>query len=106
MKTLSVTETREQLSSVIQSVQDDDVVIQNRGRSKAVIIPFSDYELLREAREKERVKTAVEALKQLASQVSANFTDMTDDEVTALSDQVVRESIESLEAQGKITFAS
>ncbi len=105
MKTLSITETREQLSTVIQSVKNDDVVIQNRGRSKAVIIPFSDYELLREAREKERVKKAVEELRQLASEVSANFSDMTDEEIDEISKEVVRESIAALEAKGKITFS-
>lgn len=105
MKTLSITQTREQLSTVIQSVRRDDVIIQNRGRSKAVIIPFTDYELLREAREKKRISEAVAELKQLAQEISARAKHLSEEEAYQIADEVTRESIEALEKKGKIKFA-
>lgn len=50
IKTVSVSETRQQLSAFLNWVKENrqDVVIQNRGQAEAVIIPYDDYALLQE----------------------------------------------------------
>lgn len=106
MKTVSVSEAREQLSSIINwaTTNQDDVVIQNRGDAKAVLIPYPDYELLKAARENQRKADAIAELKAIAQEVRNRNASMTTDEVEQLADEVSREAVQSLIDKGKVTF--
>ena len=85
MRTASVSETRQQLSSFLNWIKGNrkDVVIENRGQAEAVIIPFADYDLLQEARERRRRQQAVAALKQIALEVSGRNEAMSEAEMEA-----------------------
>ncbi len=98
IKTVSVSETRQQLSSFLNWIRDNqnDVVIQNRGQAEAVIIPYEDYALLQDAREQRRRQMALDELRQIALAVSANNEQMTAVEADELADEIVREAIENL----------
>ncbi len=106
MKTASVSETRQQLSSFLNLVkgQQEDVVIQNRGRAEAVLIPYADYELLQAARTKRRRQQALEELRQIALEINERNKDMPQEEVERLADEIADEVIENLVKKGKVTF--
>ena len=106
MKSASISETRQQLSALLNRVKKsrEDVVIQNRGQAEAVIIPYADYALLQEAREKRRRQEAIAELYQIARDIEAQNEPLTDEEAAALADEVAKEAVESLKAQGKVIF--
>ena len=106
MKTVSVSEAREQFSSFIKWAEQnqDDVVIQNRGKSRAVIIPYVDYRLLQSAREQQRKQEAIEELKQIAQEVRSRNQKISPNEADCIADEVTREAIDNLVIQGKVDF--
>lgn len=106
MKAASISETRQQLSALLNRVKKsrEDIVIQNRGQAEAVIIPYGDYTLLQEAREKRRRQQAIAELQQIARDIEAQNEPLTDEETEALADEVTKEAVENLKAQGKVTF--
>ena len=106
MKTASVSETRQKLSSFLNWIKNsqNDVVIQNRGQAEAVIIPFTDYDLLQEARERRRRKQAVDELRQIAQEVSAGNNRMTQDEAQDIADAITDEAINNLVNKGQVIF--
>lgn len=98
IKTVSVSETRQQLSAFLNWVKENrqDLVIQNRGQAEAVIIPYDDYALLQEARERQRRQAALDELQQIAQAVQARNTHMRAEEADEAADEIVREAIENL----------
>ncbi|WP_420645039.1 type II toxin-antitoxin system Phd/YefM family antitoxin [Candidatus Leptofilum sp.] len=106
MKTVSISEARNQLSAFIKrATQDkDDVVIQNRGRPEAVIIPYTDYEILQEARENERRKKAIQALQQIAEEVGSRNRSLSEQETEKLADEITREAVDRLVQKGNVRF--
>lgn len=105
-KTVSVSEAREQLSAFIRWAKEnrDDVIIQNRGRSEAVIISYQDYELLQQARGQEQRQAALSMLQELAQTVRTRNEELDDDEAERLSDELTREAVRSLADKGKVKF--
>jgi prevent-host-death family protein len=106
MTTASISETRQQLSVFLNQVKRnrEDVIIQNRGEAEAVIIPFTDYDLLQEARERRRRQQVIAELKQIAQEVGARNQEMTTAEAAEISDEISREAINNLINQGKVVF--
>lgn len=106
MKTISISDGRKQFSSVINWAEQnqDDVIVQSRGQSKAVIIPFADYELLQQARERARKRKAIEELKAIAQRVRAANPDMTAEQADQIGEEVTREAIENLVNKGEVVF--
>lgn len=106
MRAVSVSEAREQFSSFINwtAQNQDDVVIQSRGQAKAVLIPYVDYGLLQIAREQQRKKEALEELKQIAQEVRSRNQTITPSEAEQIADEVTREAIAGLMAQGNVVF--
>jgi prevent-host-death family protein len=105
MKKVSISEAREQFSAVVKLAKQgkDDVVIQNRGQPEAVIISYSDYEMLLQARENERVKKAIQALQQIADEVG-DSTQMTKQEADRLADEITREAVDNMVEKGIVSF--
>ena len=106
MKTISISDGRKQFSSVINWTEQnqDDVIVQSRGQSKAVIIPFVDYELLQKARERARKKKAIEELKAIAHRVRAANPAMTAEKADQIGKEVTREAVENLVRKGEVVF--
>ncbi len=106
MKTASVTETRQNLSSFLAWIKrnQNDVVIQNRGHAEVVMIPIDDYALLQEARERRRRAQAVQELKKIAQEIGARNEEMSEDQALETADQISREAIDNLVRKGKVTF--
>ena len=106
MKNISISEAREQFSAVVKLAKQgkQDVVIENRGRPEAVIIPYSDYEVLQQARENERRKKAIQALQRIADEVGSRNKDMSEEEANGLADEITREAIDSMVKKGTVRF--
>jgi prevent-host-death family protein len=106
MKTLSISEAREQFSAVVKLAKQgkDDVVIENRGRPEAVIISYSDYGVLQQAREDERVKMEIQALQRIADEVGSRNKDMSEEEADKLANEITREAIENMVNKGTVSF--
>ena len=106
MKTISVSDGRKQFSSVINWAEQnqDDVIVQSRGQSKVVIIPFVDYALLQEARERTRKREAIEELRAIAQRIRVANPDITANEADRIGKDVTREAIENLVKKGEVIF--
>jgi prevent-host-death family protein len=106
MKTVSISEAREQFSAVVKLAKQgkEDVVIENRGRPEAVIISFSDYEVLQQARENERVRKAIQALQQIADEVGSRNKAMPEEEADKLADEITREAIGNMVKKETVRF--
>jgi prevent-host-death family protein len=106
MKTVSISEAREQFSAVVKLAQQgkEDVVIENRGRPEAVIISYSDYEVLQQARENERRKKAIQALQRIADEVGSRNKDMSEEEADRVADEITREAIDNMVKKGTVSF--
>lgn len=106
MKTASVSETRQNLSPLLNWIKETnkDVVIQNRGEAEAVIIPISDYELLREARENRRRREAIAELMIIAAEVGKQNEGLSATETAVIADEITREALGNLITQGKVKF--
>lgn len=83
MKTVSATEAKNRLAALVGEVArgNEDVVIENHGQPRAVLISFELYTELLEAREQQRRRAAMDALWQLADELKAQSWDL-DEEAT------------------------
>ena len=67
-KTISVSEAKNKLSAMLKwAVENqDEVIVESRGRPKAVILPYTEYEMFQQLREREQRQTALQRLQKLA----------------------------------------
>ncbi|MEM7539443.1 MAG: hypothetical protein AAF639_45220 [Chloroflexota bacterium] len=92
----------------------EDVILQNNGKSQVVLIPFTDYELLLEARkiQKERAEKErkalfyLEQLRLAAEENSKVNQDLSDEEVDELVEEITSEAIGSLVERGAVRFVN
>lgn len=100
MKTASISQTRQNLSNFLTLVKDNqqDIIIQNRGEAEAVMIPFADYGLLQEARERKRRQQAIAELRQIAQMVGERNASLSTEDAQKIADEITREAIHNLTA--------
>ncbi|MDA0242422.1 MAG: type II toxin-antitoxin system Phd/YefM family antitoxin [Chloroflexi bacterium] len=100
MKTASISQTRQNLSNFLNLVKDNqqDIIIQNRGEAEAVMIPFADYALLQEARERKRRQQAIAELRQIAQMVGERNASLSTEDAQKIADEITREAIHNLTA--------
>ena len=105
-KTVSVSEAKNQLSAVMDWAVDngDEVVIESRGKPKVAILSYGAYQEFLALREQARRREAFRQLEELAEQMSARNADLSAEEVEQLADEITRETLERMEAEGKIKF--
>jgi len=105
-RTVSATEAKVRLGSIIDWAvnHEDDVIIEMRGRPKAVILRFEEYERVQQLREMARRQKALERLEALAERVGARNQDLTQEEADELADRFSREVIEEMIDEGKVRY--
>ena len=105
-KAVSTTEAKNKLTALIAWVRDnqDEVIVESHGEPRAVIMSFDAYEKLQGLREQQRRREALDKLRQLKAEVSSRNQDLTEAQVYELADQISREAINNLAAQGEIRF--
>ena len=105
-KTVSATEAKNRLGAIIGWVlqNKDEVIVESRGEPKVVVVPFSEYERLKEIREQVRRQEALAKLEKLREKVRARNQDLSGEEADALADRFSREIIEDMAKEDKIKF--
>jgi len=106
-KTVSATEAKNNLGAVIEwAVQnkDDVVVVKSRGEPKVVVMSFAEYEKVKEVKEKERRREALETLRAIREKQLERNRDLTEEEADALADRFSHELVDDLAKEGKVRF--
>ena len=105
-RTISVSEAKNKLSAMMDwAIQNQDgVVVESRGRPKAVILPYAEYEAYLSMRENERRRAALQRMEELAAIVQEKNQDMTPERAEQLADEISRETIERMVEEGKVSF--
>lgn len=105
-KIVSASEAKNKLGAIVGWVLEhrEEVIIENRGEPTVVMIPFDEYEKLKELKEQARRKEVLAQLESLREQVSARNQDLSEEQALLLSDRLVREVIDEMVEDGKITF--
>jgi prevent-host-death family protein len=105
-KTVSTREAKDRLSALIGWAREhaDEVIVESRGRPAAVLMPFAEYEKVQALREKQRREAALETLRRLQAEVSAQNRDLTEEQIEELADRATRDAIQALIEKGKLRF--
>jgi prevent-host-death family protein len=99
-KTISASELKNSLGTVLREVRKDDetVVIEQRGVPAAAIISIEDLQVLREAKEEKRKQRLLEGMRQLSERLEKRQQGMSPEEadrlVEELSDAVMDAVVE------------
>jgi prevent-host-death family protein len=105
-KTVTAKDAQNNFGSLTRWVLENQgrLVVENRGKPAVVIISPQEDKENRRMREMQRRREALERLRQLRARVRAQNEDLTEEQADRLADELVRESIESLEKKGKIRY--
>ena len=105
-KTVSVSEAKNKLSAMLRwAVENqDEVVVESHGQPRAVIVPYAEYEMFKQLREREQRKAILERLQKLAEANQALNQDLSAEEAEDLAEEVTRETIDRMETEGKVSF--
>ena len=104
-KTVSATEAKIHLGAMIEwaVTHRDGVIIESRGRPRAVLLDFGEYQSLQEAKEVTRRQDAWKRLEALAERVSARNRDLDEARAQDIADRFVRETVEEISPKGSGT---
>ncbi len=105
-KTVSVSEAKNRLSAMMKwAVENsDEVIVESRGKPKAVIMPFGEYQQLVTLREKALKEEAINKLETIAKRIQEKNTDLTKKEAEQISDDISQETNKRMESEGKVKF--
>lgn len=106
-KAVSTTEAKNKLTALIAWVRanQDEVIVESHGEPRAVIMSYEAYEKLQVLREQQRRREALDTLRQLRAEVRARNQDIdTEEQALAIADRLVREVVDDMVTEGKITF--
>src|SRR5438105_534720 len=106
-KAVSASEAKNRLGAVVNWVleNEDEVIVENHGEPKVVIMSFAEYQKVKKFKEQERRKEALERLERVRERVRERNQDIkTEEQATQIADQFSREIINSLVEKGKVKF--
>jgi len=105
-KTVSATEAKAKLSDLMKWAvkTGDSVVIQSRGYPQVVIVPFTEYQKLRKAKEDIRRTQVIAQLQEIAREMQTANLDLSAKEAETIAEEISRAAIEQLEAKGQVSF--
>ena len=104
-KTVSATEAKVHLGTLLEwTTTRDEVIIESRGRPRAVLISVAQYEELQRLQEDARRREALARLDALADSLQAKSSDLSEDDAVRLADRGVRDAIEAMAARGTLRF--
>jgi len=105
-KTVSSTEAKVNLGSIMDwAVENqDNVVVESRGKPRVVIVPFEAFEEYKRFREQARREAAFKRLAEIAQEVQAKNEDLSPEAADELAEEITREAVNHLVAKGKVTF--
>ena len=107
-RTVTATEAKARLGELMRRAVDsgDSIIVESRGKPQIALVPYVEYEELQKLKQRARREEAMRQLRELAREVQAQNQDLSEDEAASLADELTREAIDSLAAQGKVRFES
>lgn len=105
-KRVSASEAKTRFGEMLAWAQDnqDDIIVESRGRPHAVIISFQEYQRILDLREKARREDALARLERLRQRVSVRNRDLSEGEAGSIADDLSREAIERMIQKGTISY--
>ena len=105
-KTVSVSEAKAKLSAMMEwtVTNQDEVIIENRGKPTAVLLPFSKYKEYRQTQKQAAREELLARLQRIAVEVQQKNLDLTQEETEVLAEEVSQETIQNLVKKGKVQF--
>ncbi len=107
-RTVTATEAKARLGELMRRAVDygDNIIVESRGKPQVALVPYDEYEELLKLKERARREAALAQLRELAREVQAQNRDLSEEEAANIADELTREAIDSLTAQGKVRFES
>jgi prevent-host-death family protein len=92
---ISATEAKNRFGALIAQVAEtgETVVVERQGRPRAAIVEIEEYRRLRGLDEEKRWQEAVERIRQLQTEISAGFSDLTEEQVDQLAQEIRDEAM-------------
>jgi prevent-host-death family protein len=107
-KTASASQVQNNFGAIVNQVRRGEVtevIVENRGEPVAAIVDMEELQAMREFREQEKRKKALQQLREVRAEIQARAKEkLTDKEAMALADRFSRELIDDLAKEGKVTF--
>jgi prevent-host-death family protein len=105
-KTVSALEAKNRLGSLLGYVseQDDEVIVENRGKPKGVIMSYAADEEVQEMRGQKQRSDALERLRRLHERTAARNQDLSEEAAIEIAERVSHELIDAASARGDLTF--
>lgn len=107
-KTIPASQVKNNFGAIVSQVQRGvypEVIVENRGEPIVAIVPLEDLKAMKEFREQERQKEALEKLRSIRARIQARIKGkLTDKETEKIADRINHELVEDLEKAGKIKF--
>ena len=103
---VSASEAKNKLGSIVGWVLDmqDEVIIENHGQPRVVIMSFAEYENVQVLKEQIRRQVALARLRAVRERVRERNADLTAEQALELADRFTRDVIDEMAAAGKIKF--
>jgi prevent-host-death family protein len=105
-KRISASQAKTQFGSMVDWAVEsqDDIIVESRGRPRAVIMSFEAYEKLAALRSEARRREALAQVERLRERVRARNADMDGATASDLGDRLAREVIGEMVAEGKVKY--
>ncbi|MGI8406627.1 MAG: type II toxin-antitoxin system Phd/YefM family antitoxin [Thermomicrobiales bacterium] len=105
---VSASEAKNSFGKLVAWVREEHepVIVENRGIPVAALISYEELEEFQEMKWRKKAAQALEDLKQLQREVSSRPANrnLTEEEAWALGKRAINETLEEMEAEGKISF--
>lgn len=107
-KTIPASQVKNNFGTIVSQVHNGryrEVIVENHGEPIVAIVPLEDLKAMKEFREQERQKEALEKLRSIRARIQARIKGkLTDKETEKIADRINHELVEDLEKAGKIKF--
>lgn len=107
-KTVTASEAKNSFGKLVAWVREEHepVIVENRGIPVAALISYEELEEFQEIKWRKKAAQALEDLKRLQREVSSRPANrnLTEEEAWALGKRAINETLEEMEAEGKISF--
>ena len=107
-KTLPASTVQNNFGAIVKQVRQGkykEIIVENRGEPIVAIVDMEELQAMREFREQEKRKEALQELRALRDKIQTrNKGQLTDEEVDEIADRFGRDIVDDLEKEGKVRF--
>lgn len=106
LRTVSALEAKNRLGALLGYVADegDEVIVESRGKPKAVLMSYAAFEEVQELREAKRRADALARLRALQERVSARNGELALEQAEAIAEELSQEALRRMAARGDTAF--